>query len=225
MTENLGRIPVRRRSGLEPFTDEERKLGFDLHGFWQWSASDLVSNTTRGVLAEYLVAMALEIDVSGIRDGWAAYDLRTESGVKVEVKSATHLQSWHQDKESIVSFRTPKTRAWNPDTGQLDAEPKRHADVYVFARLAHDEKSTLNPLHVDQWKSNARGSLCWSRRVQRLVEGSARRVCRSGSESGNAGVELTVERAGWGSTMRSAVPGTAEETPHPVRLGAHSRVR
>ena len=33
------------------------------------------------------------------------------------------------------------------------------------------------------------------------------------SKSGDAGDELSVERAGWGSTMRSAVPGTAEETP------------
>jgi hypothetical protein len=152
MTEKLDRLPVPRQIGSEPFTDGEDSLGFDLLGFWQWSASDLVSNTARGVLAEYLVARALGIDVSGVRDSWAAYDLRTPSGIKVEVKSAAYLQSWHQDKPSIVSFRTPKTRAWDPDTNRLDAEAKRQADVYVFAILAHRQKSTLNPCDVSQWE-------------------------------------------------------------------------
>jgi len=33
------------------------------------------------------------------------------------------------------------------------------------------------------------------------------------SESGSAGVSWAEGCAGWGSTKRSAVPGTAEETP------------
>ncbi len=152
MSDQLGRVPAPRRSGSERFTYGGRDLGFDLLSFWQWSASDLVGNTARGVIAEYLVARALEIDASGLRDGWAAYDLCTPSGIKVEVKSAAYLQSWHQAKLSIVSFRTPKTRAWHPDTNQLDAEATRQADVYVFAILAHREKSTLNPLDASQWE-------------------------------------------------------------------------
>jgi len=153
MTENLNRIPVTRRDGSERFSFGEEDLGFDLLGFWQWSASDLVSNTMRGVLAEYLVARALGIDVSGVRDGWAACDLCTPSGVKVEVKSAAYLQSWHQAKPSAIVFRTPRTRAWDPDTNCFDAVAKRQADVYVFALLAHEEKSTLDPCDVSQWKS------------------------------------------------------------------------
>lgn len=34
----------------------------------------------------------------------------------------------------------------------LHNEKKRHADVYVFALLAHKEQSTLNPLNLDQWE-------------------------------------------------------------------------
>lgn len=166
MTENLDRIPVRRRSGSEPFTDGEGDLGFDLLGYWQWSASGLVSNTARGVLAEYLVARSLGIDVSGVREGWAAYDLCTPSGVRVEVKSAAYLQSWHQRKPSIISFRTPKTRAWDPDTNRLDAESKRQADVYVFAILAHGQKSTLNPCDVSQWEFHVLPTLILNARTR-----------------------------------------------------------
>jgi hypothetical protein len=166
MTENLDRMAVRRRIGSEPFTDGEDNLKFDLLGFWQWSASDLVSNTTRGVLAEYLVARALGIDVSGVRDGWAAYDLRTPAGIKVEVKSAAYLQSWHQRKPSIVSFLIPRTRAWDPDTNRLDPEPKRQADVYVFAVLAHAQKSTLNPCDVSQWEFHVLPTLVLNERTR-----------------------------------------------------------
>jgi len=60
MSNNFGRIQTKRKTGSERFTSEGTDLGFDLLGFWQWSRSDLVSNATRGVLAEYIVARELE---------------------------------------------------------------------------------------------------------------------------------------------------------------------
>jgi len=66
------------------------------------SLSDLVSNATRGRLAEFIVAQALNVDTSGVRDEWAAYDLLTSSGIKVEVKSAAYLQSWAQRRHSNI---------------------------------------------------------------------------------------------------------------------------
>ena len=152
VTEGLGRIPIQRRTGAERFTDGNSDLGFDLLGFWQWATSDLIGNTVRGVVAEYLIAHALTIDVSGARDGWAAYDLCTRDGCRVEVKSAAYLQSWAQSKPSRVTFVTPKTRAWNPDTNELEIEPRRQANVYVFALLAHQDKVSLNPLDASQWE-------------------------------------------------------------------------
>lgn len=62
--------------------------------FWRWSASDLVSNTMRGVLAEYIVALAMGIDTEeGVRREWDAYGLVLGDGTKVEVKSAAYIQS------------------------------------------------------------------------------------------------------------------------------------
>jgi hypothetical protein len=149
---DLGRLTVTRKNGDEEFHENGKVLDIKLLEFWQWSVSDLVSNVSRGVLAEFIVAKALSIDTtSTVRDEWAAYDLQTGEGIKVEVKSAAYIQSWHQNKLSSISFRTPKTLAWDPDTNSLDSEPSRAADVYVFALLAHKDKPTIDPLDVSQW--------------------------------------------------------------------------
>jgi len=54
----LGRLAVVRRSGNEQFHSGKKSLPFNVLDFWRWSASDLISNTTRGILAEYIVARA-----------------------------------------------------------------------------------------------------------------------------------------------------------------------
>jgi len=148
---NLGRMNATRKEGRESFHSNGRQLPFDLLSYWQWSASDLVSNATRGIVAEYIVACAMGLAKNGVRDEWAAYDLETPSGIKIEVKSAAYLQSWHQERLSPVKFVVPKTKAWDADTNTQSQESKRQADVYVFALLVHTDKETVDPLNIDQW--------------------------------------------------------------------------
>ncbi len=148
----LGRLPTARKTGTEAFHIAGRQTGFDLLSFWQWSVSDLVSNATRGRLAEYIVARALGLATDGICDEWAPFDLETQSGIKIEVKSAAYVQSWHQERLSSITFVTPKRRAWDADTNMQSKEAKRQADVYVFALLAHKEKATIDPLDISQWE-------------------------------------------------------------------------
>ena len=114
--------------------------------------SDLVSNVTRGKLAEFIVAKALGISTDGVRNEWDSYDLEMEDGAKIEVKSAAYLQSWHQEKLSSISFRVQKTRSWDSESNRLENEAKRQADVYVFAVLVHRDKPTVDPLNVNQWR-------------------------------------------------------------------------
>lgn len=148
----LQRLTITRKEGKEPFHMSGNRLDFDLLSFWQWTASDLVSNATRGIVAEYIVARALGMAEKGLRNEWAAFDLETTSGVKIEVKSAAYVQSWHQKRLSSITFMTPKTRAWDADTNTQSRETKRQADVYVFALLAHTDKTTIDPLNLDQWR-------------------------------------------------------------------------
>jgi hypothetical protein len=141
-----------RKTGGEFFHHGGVRQGFDLLSFWQWSASDLVSNTLRGLLAEYLIAEALGVAAEGIREEWAPYDLLTPEDITVEVKSAAYIQSWHQKKLSPIVFSCPKTRAWDPRTSAYEEKARRQACVYVFALLAHQEQATLDPLDLDQWE-------------------------------------------------------------------------
>jgi hypothetical protein len=145
------RPSVSRKTGAEPFRVGGRPVGATVADFWGWSRSDLLDNTERGVLAEFIVATVLGIAVDGVREGWAAWDLTTPGGVRVEVKSAAYLQSWAQKELSRISFGTPRTLAWDADGGGFADVARRHAQVYVFALLAHTDKATVNPLDLDQW--------------------------------------------------------------------------
>ena len=148
------RILPGRKFGSEPFTDGGRSLGATLSDFWAWSVSDLIDNITRGRLAEFIVARALGISTEDVSDSWAAWDLTAAHFlVRIEVKSAACLQSWAQQRYSPITFMTPKTLAWDPETNVTEKTPRRQADVYVFtARLTHKNIETLNPLDVSQWR-------------------------------------------------------------------------
>ena len=93
ISKGLPRIIVQRKTGEEPFRDGSRPLGYSLKDFWRWSVSDIVSNATRGVLAEYIVAKALGISTDCVRDECAAHDLEmvspvTGKRIRIQVKSA-----------------------------------------------------------------------------------------------------------------------------------------
>jgi hypothetical protein len=111
-----------------------------------------VSNSTRGILAEYIVGKALECIKEDIRDEWGAYDLKTQAGVRIEVKSAAYVQSWQQSRLSNITFNVPKTMGWDINTNKFDKEKNRQADVYVFSLLFHKDKKTVNPLDISQWE-------------------------------------------------------------------------
>lgn len=144
-------LEKRRKSGMENFNHNGQGLGFTLNDFWQWSSSDLVNNSLRGVLAEYLVAKSLGI-ADGVRSIWDAYDLLLPNGIKIEVKSAAYLQSWYQKEYSKIIFSVRRTREWSEDTNIQGRIAQRQADMYVFCLLKHKVQETINPLDVNQWE-------------------------------------------------------------------------
>ncbi len=139
------------KSGAEPFVCAGESLPVNLRDFWSWSVSDLVSNATRGRLAEFIVATALGVDLTKPRDEWQAFDLKLPDGTKVEVKSAAYVQTWHQKRLSAISFSTRASRYWDAETNIQAQEVRRQADMYVFCLLKHKDRDTIDPLNLDQW--------------------------------------------------------------------------
>ena len=159
MSENInelvnGVISTKKLGGAETFKNAEGSplAATDILDYWSWAYSDIVGNTNRGALAEFIVARAIGSEPA-VRNDWAAYDLETPGGIKVEVKSSAYLQSWHQTTVSAPSFSIRRAKEWSPETNEFGEERLRHSDLYVFCLLAYKgDKRLLDPPDLSQWE-------------------------------------------------------------------------
>lgn len=119
--------------------------------FWEWAYSDLLQNTTRGVLAEFIVAFLLGCDEDP-RNPWDAYDLKLRDGRTIEIKTMSKLQGWVQGKLSKPKVVLTPTRRWDTQTGKYDEPQTFNADLYIFCYFKTDEHETADPLDLDQWE-------------------------------------------------------------------------
>ena len=133
-------IKVIRKTGNEKFEFNNNKLDFELSEFWSWSQSDLIENRTRGILAEFIVKKALEIEDNN-RVEWDDYDLITKKGVKIEIKSGAYIQTWLQKKYSNITFSISKTIG-SKENPKYNGTHQRWSDFYVFCLL--DSKNQNN---------------------------------------------------------------------------------
>lgn len=153
MDQNQSEFPAitpTAKNGEERFTFQGGDLGCQLKDFWSWYASDLVGNTLRGCLAEFIVAKALGC-VGGVRTEWDACDVKTKAGIKIEVKSAAYIQSWRQARPSKISFGIAPTQGWNADTNDYSRHAVRQSEIYIFCLLGHQDQASINPLELSQW--------------------------------------------------------------------------
>jgi len=148
----LNAIKAIPKTGNEELYFENESVGYTLLDFWKWSVSDILSNATRGRFAEFVVGVATNINIHKLRDEWDSYDLTTQEGVKIEVKSSAYIQSWNQRKFSTISFSIKPSMYWDAKDGDFRGDSKRHADLYVFCLLKHKEQETINPLKLEQWE-------------------------------------------------------------------------
>ena len=78
-TANYSGSYQRKLTGLEHLMNGNIVLPFHIAEFWQWAYSDMLRNTNRGVLAEFIVKAALELGGiytnNDIRSNFEPYDL------------------------------------------------------------------------------------------------------------------------------------------------------
>jgi len=139
------------RSEHEELTFNSSPIGYKMLDFWKWSMSNILSNTDRGALAEFIVATAAGFD-KPMRNDWGSYDITADNGrIKIEVKSSAYIQSWDQSKLSTISFSIKESGCWDSKTNTY-SKRVRHSDLYVFCLLKHKEQDTIDPLKLEQWE-------------------------------------------------------------------------
>jgi len=117
--------------------------------FWKWAYSDFLSNSLRGILAEFIVGSALGC-LGQQRKEWDAYDL-LYNGKKIEVKCASYLQTWEQKQHSVIRFDISEKSSWYADENKYADKIERPADFYVFSVFAETDRKLANPLDLEQW--------------------------------------------------------------------------
>lgn len=145
----LPSIETVKKNGTEFFSFNSKKTDFNILNFWQWSASDLLTNRQRGILAEFIVASSLDL-LKNPREEWDEYDLITPNGLKIEIKSASYIQSWEQKGFSKINFSVQPTVKW--ENKKRTIEKVRQSDIYIFCLLKTKDSNLINPMDLSQWE-------------------------------------------------------------------------
>ena len=123
--------------------------------FWRWAMNDLQMNTTRGFLAEYLVACAVD-SPDQHRFEWAPYDVEGADGTRLEVKSSGYLQSWNPGRPSTPRWSfgaVDTTRQWSDKAGSyVPVDPATRVHAWVFALQTARTVEEYSPTNVGQWE-------------------------------------------------------------------------
>lgn len=127
-------------------------MEFDKAECLNWGFGNLLENTVRGTVAEFVVAKALGLTTDP-RVEWDSVDLRYQ-GISIEIKSSAYLQSWKQEKPSDIRFDIkPRKQTWSPEVNDWTMlnTPQRIADLYVFCLFREQNVRKANPLNTSQW--------------------------------------------------------------------------
>ena len=139
---------------LDPSTPIIGARGETALDFWRWAVSDLVSNANRGVVAEYLVGLALGA-LDQPRVEWDQVDLRYRH-TSIEVKASGRGQSWDRPGAPIITRRPNFTIApragWDAATNTSATEPGRLSDCFVFCVHTPTRPSAADVLDVRTWE-------------------------------------------------------------------------
>lgn len=140
-------------TGNEEFTLHGKGAGITVLDFWRWAFSDLIDNTQRGVMAEFLVYSSLNSSTTDtqMRENWLPFDITSPSGRRIEVKSAAYIQAWTPENIfAQIRFDIGKKLAWDNATATSATVAKRNCDLYVFCLFTAKTKS-VSPLNLDYW--------------------------------------------------------------------------
>ena len=143
-------------TGNEEFTLHGASAGISVKDYWSWAYSDLIDNTQRGVMAEFLVyswhkPIYPPPPRTQMRENWLPFDVTSPSGRRIEVKSAAYIQAWTPENIfAQIRFDIGRKLAWDNATASYSSEAKRNCDLYVFCLFTAKTKD-ISLLNLDYW--------------------------------------------------------------------------
>lgn len=143
-------------TGNEEFTLHGASAGISVKDYWSWAYSDLIDNTQRGVMAEFIVYYTHKPNYpppprTQMRENWLPFDVTSPSGRRIEVKSAAYIQAWTPENIfAQIRFDIGRKLAWDNATASYSSEAKRNCDLYVFCLFTAKTKD-ISLLNLDYW--------------------------------------------------------------------------
>ncbi len=141
--------------GPKKLSPEEKIVGLKdatVGDFWAWAYSDILTNTRRGMFAEFLVGSELGVIDSVPPAGWEYFDF-LYGDKKIEVKSSAYVQGWDQQgRVSVPSFGIAERLIWDENINDWLPEPQRPAECYVFCLYTEKKnRSVASVLDANKW--------------------------------------------------------------------------
>ncbi|MBZ5532322.1 MAG: hypothetical protein LAO20_12885 [Acidobacteriia bacterium] len=139
----------------------------NLLNFWQWAFTDICDDGNRGVFAEWMVRVLLDLPCdSDRRVSWANSDIILENGTRIEVKSSALVEAYKTFDEYGVRFanlplaikdpkkvRFGRLRARNSLILAAKTDPKTFkSDFYVFCFESQPDPAMWDAWDLSQWE-------------------------------------------------------------------------
>lgn len=136
--------------GNEQFSVGNNKINITVNDFWRWSYSDLNDGLCRSALSEFIVATSLE--VPNLNHGLSRtlkrpYDLISQEGYRIEIKSAAYNESLDEEHPDSISFGIAPGRTGR---NEINFPLRRSSDVFVFC-VCKSVFENETPLNLDLW--------------------------------------------------------------------------
>lgn len=137
-------------SGNEEFTLDEKSTGLSMLDFWKFQFSNIYN--LQDVLAEFIVAKALEKNESDNDMYWTLFDI-SYRGKRIEVKESSYYHSYNKEGcySSQRTFGIGKANS-NYGDGNTENRYERQNDVYVFCLNTGYTENESNPLNLNNWQ-------------------------------------------------------------------------
>lgn len=130
--------------------DENGRCFASVLDYWVWAHSNMLDNAERGIFAEFIVSKAVNSKLE-VRENWAKYDVVSEEGITIEVKTSAYIQTWGQNNLSTIRFGIEETQGYDKETNIYENEKKRQAQVYVFCVHNVEVQEEVDILDMSQW--------------------------------------------------------------------------